>query len=284
MKYNISFSKGMFSYKASEAENWGLLEKLYVENYLNAQPSNQIRIPKIIHQIWLGGAIPQEYADLQATWKKKNPGWEYQLWTDKSVKDLKLINHEIYHKTKSIGAKSDILRYEILFRYGGLYVDTDFECLKPFDEIHHICDFYAGLLASPNPSILIGLIGSTPNNDIIKKNIEEISSVSKKSTPEQIFYSTGPMHFTKCFFNIIRTSNQKCIIFPSTFFYPSPNTNSGLAHDVQKEFIKPESYAIHYWHISWTKKKRTIIYVIKQILKYLMPYGLVKLVKIQYDK
>ena len=34
---------------------------------------------------------------------------------------------------KILGEKSDIFRYEILYRFGGVYVDTDFECIKPFE-------------------------------------------------------------------------------------------------------------------------------------------------------
>ena len=60
MKYEIPFANGMFLYSTADAEKWDLLQRLYTDNYLNAQPAEKIKIPKIIHQIWLGGALPAE--------------------------------------------------------------------------------------------------------------------------------------------------------------------------------------------------------------------------------
>ena len=276
MKYDVSFSEGMLVHKSSEAEKWNLLQKLYKDNYLEAQSLNKPRIPKIIHQIWLGSPFPEKYIELQNTWKKFHPDWEYHLWTDENIKDLKFINREIFDKTENFGAKSDILRYEVLYQFGGLYVDTDFECLKSFDDIHCMCDFYAGTLTSEDPRILIGLIGSSPKNDVIKKNIEEINVASRKHTPEDIFDTTGPIHFTRCFFDVVQETNQKCVIFPSTFFYPSSNSNCGVDHDIQLEYVKNESYAIHYWHISWVMQKKTVLFLMQKAFKYIVPYGLVK--------
>ena len=176
-----------------------------------------------------------------------------------------------------MGAKSDILRYEVLHQYGGLYVDTDFECLKAFDDIHHMCNFYAGLLNSPSPRILIGLIGCAPQDKIIKKNIEQINIASKKHTPDEIFTATGPLHFTRCFFDEIKSETLGRVIFPSSFFYPSPNFNSGVEDSLQKKYARDESYAVHYWYISWTKNKKTIAVLLKKLIKHLLPYGLVKL-------
>ena len=266
----------MFLYSRAEAEKWQRLQKLYQDNYLEARPADEFRIPKIIHQIWLGSPLPAECLELQNTWKKFHPDWEYHLWTDESIKNLPLINREIIEQTKNLGAKSDILRYEILYQFGGFYVDTDFECLKPFDDIHRLCDFYAGLLASPQPCLMNSLIGSSPNNEIIRTIIERLNTASKKNSPNEIFNETGPLYLTRCFFEAVKTTTQKCIIFPATFFYSSPNYNSGLAREAQKKYIKNESYAIHYWHISWTKNKKAVGYWAKKILKYLLPYGLIK--------
>lgn len=276
MKYDVSFVKGMFLSRRTEADKWDRLEKLYQDNYLAAPPADKLRIPKIIHQIWLGSPLPEEYLALQDSWKKFHPDWEYHLWTDENIKDLSLINREIFEKTKNLGAKADILRYEILYQFGGLYVDTDFECLKPFDDIHYLADFYAGLLASHQPCIMNSLIGSSSNNAIIKEIIGRINAASQENNPDEIFAATGPLYFTRCFFEAVPTTAEKCLIFPASFFYPSPNYNSGLAHEIQKKYLKDESYAIHYWHISWTKNKKSIIYLAGKILKYLLPYGLIK--------
>ena len=112
------------------------------------------RIPKIIHQIWLGSKLPEQYYIWQQTWIKNHPDWQYILWTDAEIEKLNLVNKRLYNACKSYGAKSDIARYEILYRYGGLYVDCDFECLQPFDIFHHGCDFYASCDNSENGAII----------------------------------------------------------------------------------------------------------------------------------
>src|SRR5271157_4561121 len=99
-----------------------------IENRYNNFEYKEDKIPKIIHQIWLGGDLPKKYFKLIETFKKFNPDWIHMLWTDENIKDLDLINKEIFDKQINMGSKSDILRYEILKKYGGIYFDTDFEC------------------------------------------------------------------------------------------------------------------------------------------------------------
>jgi hypothetical protein len=58
---------------------------------------------------------------------KQNPEWQYKLWTLESFerKHGRLQNHAIYNMETSLAAKSDILRYEVLYREGGVYLDAD---------------------------------------------------------------------------------------------------------------------------------------------------------------
>ena len=34
-------------------------------------------------------------------------------------------NKDLYHKASNFGMKADILRYEIVYREGGIYIDVD---------------------------------------------------------------------------------------------------------------------------------------------------------------
>jgi hypothetical protein len=53
---------------------------------------NTLRIPKIIHQIWIGNGVPAELKPLQKLWQLMHSGWEYHLWTQHNINDLPLIN------------------------------------------------------------------------------------------------------------------------------------------------------------------------------------------------
>ena len=90
----------------------------------------QSLIPKKIHQIWLGKeGVPKKSIKWMNSWKEFNPDWEYKLWNEENIKDLKVSDYDVYSKKINPGYRSDILRYIILNKFGGLYADTDFECL-----------------------------------------------------------------------------------------------------------------------------------------------------------
>lgn len=123
-------------------------------------------IPKIIHQIWLGTApLPKLYAAYMNTWKKYHPLWQYKLWTDEDVKNWQgtFYLKDLYEKTYVVHEKADILRLNIMYRYGGLYADTDIECLKSFDNLNHLYKFYAG------SEIRFSLFASSPRNELFQK-------------------------------------------------------------------------------------------------------------------
>ena len=63
------------------------------------------------------------------TWRKKYrsqyPGCDYQLWTDKEVAELELRTHDLYDQERMYQCKADLLRLEVLWKEGGVYIDAD---------------------------------------------------------------------------------------------------------------------------------------------------------------
>lgn len=216
-----------------------------------------VRIPKIIHQIWLGSPLPATYQAFIKTWQHNHPTWEYKLWTDADIGALGLENKAMYDATTNYGEKSDIARYEILYRFGGLYVDIDFECLKPFDILHLCFDFYVGLTYAKKANILIGLIGSVPEHPILKECITTMRrDKNAKDTFDQILKRTGPAFFTDCFMKKAYTYDGPVIALPSTYFYPWPwQYRDEKNSEKIRAWIQPESFAIHHWHVSWNDGK-----------------------------
>lgn len=237
---------------------WRRLRQLYTIRFLQHPAySEQPLIPKIIHQIWLGSPLPEKYKMLQATWIKHHPDWHYILWTDEDIEALGLENKKLYDATTNWGKKSDIARLEILDRFGGLYVDTDFECVRPFDVFHHCCDFYAGLNCGPTVLILNGLMGAAPGHPVIKRSLEKLKA--NEGMPDNymnIMYGTGPGLITEAFKELTPTSKNRTVIFPSTYFYPWPYyMRDEKDRAVIESWIKPETFGIHHWHLSWNEGK-----------------------------
>lgn len=227
---------------------WAIAQNIYDTQRKNLQKSEQPLIPKIIHQIWLGSPLPEKCIAFQKTWKKRHPDWEFKLWTEKEIESFGLQNKTAYDKTRNYGERSDIARYEILYRYGGLYTDTDFECLQSFDDLHHSVSFYTGIAYDEDLVLFNGLIGSAPHHPFLKKCIDEIPSHQVGLEPWKIMERTGPYFFTKCIFNAIPFCNEPFILLPPLFFYSWPYYSEKISPHT---FTTELSYAIHYWHASW---------------------------------
>lgn len=239
---------------------WKIFKPFYDTHVIkNFAYSRHLRIPKIIHHIWLGSKLPAKFAQYRDTWKKLHPTWTLILWDDAAVAQLKLVNSKAYNNATNFAEKADIARYEILYRFGGLYVDTDFESLQPFDVLHHCCDFYTG--SYPNPSggslyVLNGLIGSAPKHPILKRCIKGIkNTASLSNSAAAIINRTGPDYFYRCIVEALAAQDavKKMVVFPPTFFYPwSSALRGNKDRDVIMSFVRPESFAVHHWATSWT--------------------------------
>lgn len=60
---------------------YNYLKSIYNSN-LNTKISSHLRIPQIIHQIWLGSKLPKEFHNYRQSWQKKHPRWIFIFWTD----------------------------------------------------------------------------------------------------------------------------------------------------------------------------------------------------------
>lgn len=244
---------------AAQSNHWITANALYNNHIIDELEIRDVpRIPKIIHQIWIGPRpLPAACKKFQATWIKVHPDWEYKLWTNEDIENFELTNKKLYDQSTNWGQKSDIARYEILYRFGGLYIDTDFECFFPFDLFHHTCDFYAGIVDNRPSKFLIanGLIGSVPYHPILKAIIDNMTldKTEDQGDRNRIMETTGPYYFTRSFLKHALQSNR-CVAFPVGYFYPWPSYEK---HNKKREqilqWIRPETFAIHHWHCSWMK-------------------------------
>jgi len=237
----------------ASSPHWDILFSLYENNYLKEQIRTS-RIPKKIHQIWLGNASPVDYVKYSFTWRLKHPTWEYKLWTDRDVENLNIPNWELYNSITNVAQKSDFLRYHILQQYGGIYVDTDFECLQPLDDLLYL-DFFTGVGYPKDVELYIGLIGSVPNHPILNHIVTNMIEAKYDGSWRKMFHTTGTYFFTKMFFEVVNKETKGVVAFPPDFFYPFPNNVRKEENVDRYSFVKPISYALHHWAVSWRAKK-----------------------------
>ena len=90
-------------------------------------------IPKVFHRIWLGGPLPDEYVAFGESFQRCHPQWQMILWDETNLPPLR--NQQAFAAATSLAQKADIARYELLYRQGGIYLDTDFECRKSLEPL-----------------------------------------------------------------------------------------------------------------------------------------------------
>ena len=248
VKKSYNFNQDIFDNDV----RWKLLQHLYDKNYINANREGS-KIPKKIHQVWLGGNMPDKFKEYGDTWKAMNPDWEYRMWTEKDLNDVHIPSRQVFDSLTNVAQKSDYLRYHILYQFGGLYVDTDFECLKPFDSLSYL-DFYVGVGYPAKAELYIGLIASVPQYRILAKVINNLH-IEPGSGWRTVFNTTGTYYFTNIFFKSVSENTTGVVAFPNDYFYPFPNESN---HEELngKDYVQECSYALHHWAVSWSKKKK----------------------------
>jgi mannosyltransferase OCH1-like enzyme len=224
-------------------------ELFYKNNLSKVQPQKDLIIPKIVHIIWVGPKTPPPiFKDCLESVKKYLPDWQCKVWMDEDIPSLRLINQKYYDQEVNYGAKSDILRYELLYTFGGVYLDVDMVLVKPLDILHYTYEFYTGLHPSPTKDVLgSAIIGSAPGHPIMKHCID---SIKDYTNIRDRLERTGPILFERSFFEVVSKKKfDRVIAFPASYFYPL-EPDKKMTQDIA-QYLEPESFAVHCWAGSW---------------------------------
>ena len=200
--------------------------------------------PKVIHQIWIGGKIPEHKKILIRHNKKmiKKSKWKYKLWGNKDLtrknfpKTFKYIQKAKIFAPQRVNPNgvwaqiSDLMRLEIIYRHGGFYLDTNIEILQPL--IHLLPpEDKTMVVANQEPCDLNCKIGSSYyiSNGFfgaIKKNYSLKRSISKRNLSKidfldkRINRSTGPYYFRKFLSYSDNRIYHNIYVLPYKMVYP----------------------------------------------------------------
>lgn len=214
-------------------------------------------IPKKIHFIWIGNnEIPISSKNYIKNWLEIYNDYEIIIWNDKMVDDCNLIPDflkDIYYKSKlNVVFKCDILRYLIINKYGGLYFDVDFECIKKIPDYFLNFNFLGGI--QNNGEVAIGFFAAKPNTLILNETIESIPNSVNYAIKNNFYFNenihkiTGPEFFNKITLKYF--SNQDYFFFTKEYFYPYWFIEKERRYENFK-ITSPISYAVHHWQASW---------------------------------
>lgn len=177
-------------------------------------------ISKTIHVVWIGDEEQRPDKFIQ-TWRTMNPLWNIRLWGNKELRETNWINSEKIRATSNFAGKADMMRYEILYKYGGFAVDADAECLRPLED----WIFQGEVIASwenefTRPNLIAnGYLGAVAQNKFIRQVIEDIKEDKRENL--RVWEQTGPVRLTNTW-RAMQPDNVT--IWPSHLFIPEHYT------------------------------------------------------------
>ena len=265
---SIQFQRGL-PHNLSPADFLHRLKKLYNKNKpsalikKHAAKHTATKIPHIIHQIWFGGKLPEIYKIWQKRLKKLHPKWEIINWTDNKIArefPRGLVNKRTFSAAQEVcnyAQMADIARYEILNKFGGLYLDYDTKCLKSFEMLHNLYTFYAGLENFDTSCFCSNAtIGAQKGHPILKRCIDLIKKHEAKDLDLSLWsfdfevekhesnriVRTGQKLFTQAIVEMTDLEGSTDIILPQEYFYPKQDSIAALSyhasHSSWKDRIK----------------------------------------------
>lgn len=127
-------------------------------------------IPKIIHYCWVGNAPkPKSVLYCIESWKKFCPDYEIREWNESNYDFSKNLYMKQAYEAKKWGFVPDYARLDIIYEYGGIYLDTDVEIIKSFDEMLNYTAFM-GFENTGDGEFFVNCghgFGAEPHNKII---------------------------------------------------------------------------------------------------------------------
>jgi mannosyltransferase OCH1-like enzyme len=195
-----------------------------------------MKIPRIIHQIWLGPSpLPEQDAAYVETWKRLHPDWEHRLWTEDDLAG-DTGRPETRERLRVPAERSDLLRLELVVRYGGVYVDTDFEALQPLDPLLEDVELFAAYLreafedGSDRPAqINNAIFGAIPQHPAL---VRALAEAAPRTTYGYDKSAVGPKFLDRML------QGTDATLFDRRLFYP-------------RQHERPGAVAFHHQARSW---------------------------------
>lgn len=199
-------------------------------------------IPRILHRVV--PAQPSAEAErFWVGWQALHPGWEFKSWVDPQDPKAFELGQEFAFATS--GAQlADLVRLEVLWRYGGVYVDSDVEPVRALDtllkESLFICTEDGDMLSN-------AVMGCVPGHPAVRACIDAILAERRTRLDVPPNIATGPALATQ-----FMGGREDITVLPPECFYPY-HYSEPRPRDIAT-VITPFTYGVHHWAASWVAK------------------------------
>jgi mannosyltransferase OCH1-like enzyme len=253
------------------------------------------QIPKIVHQVWFdmgnGSTVPDKYKPMNESKKlhlSEENGWTFVLWNEKMAMDLLTNDYPwfipYYNSYKNTICRIDAIRYFILHKYGGIYMDQDLTVYKPIDPLlidketlfihecqtckktlkdsHNKAPLYDQKLFSVNNYFM----AAVPNHPVFKFIMNQLVMAHKswfhlKQSYYSVLWVTGPVFLSECLRKYGKLNpgvNGKSLgiyILPQFSFWIGSMDNKQMEQAQMRSTVAQRSnewyYGAHEYHGTW---------------------------------
>lgn len=211
------------------------------------------KIPKTIHYFWIGEKeIPDFLQKCIDSWHIYNPDYKIVRWDEKNYDFSKNLYMKEAYENKAWGFATDYARLDVIYQYGGIYLDTDVEVIRNLDVV--LCDdAFFNMGASDIINTGTGF-GAVAGNQLIKEQMDYYDDKhfimpNGKENRVCCYYYQHPI-FEKHGFQI-KNEYQKLnniVIYPSEVMSPKGTWGMG-------DFFSEKTLSIHHESGTWRNER-----------------------------
>lgn len=210
-------------------------------------------IPKTIHHVWPGSdPFRSELHRFRKSFLDCHPDWSLRFWrTDLGAGVSDDVRALLDDPRYTVVVRSDVARFELLRLHGGVYADTDMECLRPMDDLLDN-EFFCG--RESDSAVCPSLVGCVPGHplasDMVRHALARIRAAGPEAANARPNEVSGPVLLTE-----LLQGRTDVTIYPREHFYPI-----GWWETDRLGTPTPDSYARHWWNgktsaDGWTNKQ-----------------------------
>ena len=201
-------------------------------------------IPPVLHRVLLPPLL--DSGAVRRNWRRfarLHPQWDLRTWSHFSHQAFPE-TYDALRRCASPAQQADLMRLEILWREGGVYVDTDCEPVRSLDPLRTLGCFFG---SEDGEHYSTGVIGAVAGHPAIRAYLDGVLDGDRVGAGLPPNEATGPVFATE-----ILRGRADVTLLGSEAFYPEPFADSTRRFRRSRRRLSgPGTYVVHRWAHSW---------------------------------